>query len=90
MTIHIPADLEADIRRRVDSGAFSDPVAVIREALRSLDEQERPLRAKLQVGIDQLDRGEGVEWTPELMEQIRQEAVELHRRGEKSHPDVSA
>lgn len=46
------------------------------------------LRAKLQIGFDQLDRGEGVEWTPELMERLSREADEMHRRGERPSPDV--
>src|SRR5688500_10197373 len=91
MTIQLAADVEASILQKVERGDFPDPNEVIREAMRLLDEQERQLaalRAKLQVGIDQLDRGEWVEWTPELMDELWQEAVEMHRRGEKPHADV--
>ena len=91
MTIQLAADVEASILQRVERGDFPEPNQVIREAMRLLEEQERQiaaLRAKLQVGIDQLDRGEGIEWMPKLMDQIRREAVERHRRGETPHPDV--
>ena len=91
MTIQLAADVEARILQNVERGDFPDSNQVIREAMNLLDEQEHQiaaLRAKLQVGIDQLDRGEGIEWTPKLMDQLRQEAVERHRRGEKPHADV--
>jgi antitoxin ParD1/3/4 len=91
MAIQIPPDVEVRIRQKVESGDFPDAGEVIREALRLLDEQERELaelRAKLQIGIDQLDRGEGVPFTPELMKQIRREVDERFRRGDIPNPDV--
>ena len=91
MTIRLPADLEATVRRNVESGHFSDATEVLREALRLLDDAEQQraaLWAALQVGIDQADRGETDEWTPELREQLRREADEMYLRGERPHPDV--
>lgn len=90
MTIQLPADVEASIRQQVERGRFPDAAEVVRAAMRLLDDQERQLaslRAKLLVGLDQLDRGEGVEWTPALREQLRQEADEMYRRGERPDPD---
>ena len=92
MTIQLPADVEARIRQKVASGGFPDAGEVIREAMRLLDEQERQLeqlRAKLQSGLDQLDRGEGVPFTPELVAQMQRDAREGFRRGERPNPDVS-
>ena len=91
MAIQLPADLETRIRQKVERGEFPDTSAVIREAMRLLDTQEEQLallRAKLQIGLDQLDRGEGAPFTPELMAQIQQDADELFRRGEQPNPDV--
>jgi antitoxin ParD1/3/4 len=91
MTIQIPADLEASIRQKVERGDFPDVSEVIREALRLLDEHERQiaqLRAKLQPGLDQLDRGEGVLFTPDLVTQMRHDAEERFHRGERPNPDV--
>jgi antitoxin ParD1/3/4 len=91
MMIQIPPDVEARIRQKVETGEFPDVGEVVREAMRLLDEQERQLqelRAKLQVGLDQLDRGEGVAYTPELMAKIRQDVRERYRRGEQPDPDV--
>ena len=59
--------------------------------MRLLDERERQfdaLRAKLQVGLDEADRGETDEWTPELRERLRREAHELYLRGEQPDRDV--
>jgi antitoxin ParD1/3/4 len=91
MALQIPADLEARIRQKVERGEFPDAGEVIREAMRLLDEQDRQfdeLRLKLQPALDQLDRGEGIPFTPALMTQLRQEAEERFRRGERPNPDV--
>ena len=92
MAVHLPADVEANIlRQKIERGDYPDAGKVAREALRLLDLEEIQLvehRAKLQVGLDQLERGEGVEWTPALMEQLSREADEMHRRGDRPDPDV--
>ena len=91
MTVTLTPDLEAKIREKVERGDYPDANEVVREAMRLLDEREHQLdalRAKLQVGLDELDRGEGDEWTPELMERLSREADEMYRRGEQPDPDV--
>jgi antitoxin ParD1/3/4 len=91
MTIQLPADVEDRIKEKVARGDFSDAGEEVREAMRLLDEQERQfeeLRAKLQIGLDQLARGESVPYTPELMARIRRDVAERYRRGEQPHPDV--
>jgi antitoxin ParD1/3/4 len=91
MAIQLPADIEARIQERVERGDFPDAGEVIREAMRLLDAQEsqlEELRAKLQVGLDQLDRGEGIPFTPELVSQMRRDAEVRFKRGERPNPDV--
>lgn len=91
MTIQLPADVEDRIRARVARGDFPDAGEVVREAMRLLEEQERQLdefRSKLRIGLDQLDRGEGVPYTPELMARIRRDVADRFRRGEQPDPDV--
>jgi antitoxin ParD1/3/4 len=91
MAIQLPADVEDRIREKVARGDFPDAGEVVREAMRLLDEQERQLdefRAKLQIGLNQLDRGEGVPFTPELMAKIRRDVADRFRRGEQPDPDV--
>ncbi len=91
MTIQLPVDVEARVREKVARGEFSDADEVIREAMRLLDERERQLaelRVKLQTGLDQLDQGEGVQFSPELVTRMRRDAEERFRRGERATPDV--
>ena len=91
MSIQLPLDVEANIRQKVQRGSFVDEGQVVREALQLLDERERQLdtlRAKINIGLDELDRGEGAEWTPALMERLNREADELYRRGELPDADV--
>lgn len=90
MTIQLPADVEASIRQKVERGDFPDAGEVVREAMRLLDAQERDLaelRAKPRIGLDQLDRGEGIPFTPELVEQMRRDADARLARGEQPNPD---
>jgi antitoxin ParD1/3/4 len=91
MPIQLPADVEDRIREKVERGDFPDAGEVVREAMRLLDEQERQLdelRAKLQIGLDQLDRGESAPYTPEFVERMRRKAEERFRRGERPNPEV--
>ncbi len=91
MTIQLPADVEASIRQKVESGRFGDVGDVVRAAMRLLDEQERQLatlRAKLQEGLEQADRGEWADWTPQLRERIRQSARRRRELGDQPDPDV--
>ena len=61
MSITLPPNLEKRVQEKVDSGAFRSADEVIQAGLGLLDERERKLaalRADLQVGIDQIERGE--------------------------------
>ncbi len=71
------------IRQRVASGRFADAAAVVREALRLLDERDhgQALRAELQIGLDQIERGETVDFTPELLDELTIEAEQNAREG---------
>ncbi len=92
MTLHLPADLHATIRQKVASGDYGDETAVIRAALAALTARDhdrlQALRAKLAEGLTAIERGEVVEWTPELMDELEREAEEMDRRGEPLDPDV--
>ncbi len=68
MSLSLVLDLEAEISRKVESGEYSSSSEVVREALRLLDERDalrqsrlEALRAAVQVGIDELDRGEAID-----------------------------
>jgi antitoxin ParD1/3/4 len=90
--MRIPADLQASIREKVESGRYGDEAEVIREALDALDLRDRDrldrLRAKIAEGFEAIDRGEGIAWTPTLMDELEREAEEMYRQGKQPDPDV--
>jgi antitoxin ParD1/3/4 len=91
MAIQIPSDVEATIRAKVESGQYQDETDVLRTAMRLLearDERISDVRALIAVGLESLGRGEGVELTPELMNEIDREADEMIAHGLQPNPDV--
>ena len=90
MYVSLTPQLEAMIRERVESGRYNNASEVVREALRLLEEHERVqhLRSLLAVGLEDERRGDMVEFTPELLEDIYRRAEERFRRGEEPDPDV--
>jgi antitoxin ParD1/3/4 len=90
MNVSLTPELEALVRRQVETGQYTGPDQVLREALQLLEERDRQrrLKAALAVGDEQYARGEVVPWTPELMDQLKQQAEEMARQGKQSNPDV--
>lgn len=86
MGIDLRPETEAAILERVERGEYDDADQVIQTALRQLAEAE--FRRSIAEGIASLDRGEGIELTPEVWDEIGREADEMVRRGDKPHPDV--
>ena len=68
MHVSLTPELEARIKAKVESGLYNNASEVIREALRFMDTHEdwiheiklSHLREQLKVGMDQLDRAEGI------------------------------
>jgi antitoxin ParD1/3/4 len=91
MSIHLPIDVEERIREKVESGQYDDASDVIRAAMRLLDRRDQrlqELRASVAEGLAAIERGEGIELTPELWEEIEREADERMRQGAQPKPDV--
>jgi Arc/MetJ-type ribon-helix-helix transcriptional regulator len=92
MPVQVELDpLVADqIQRKVDAGLYPDATAVVPEAMRLLEahDQIRVVRAMLAEADAQIDRGDYVEWLPDLMEELSREADEMAQQGIKPHPDV--
>lgn len=91
MAIQLPSDLEERIRQKVASGEYDDPSAVIRAAIRLLDKRDQrvqELRASIDEGLAAIERGEGIELTPEAWEAIEREAHERFLKGDQPKPDV--
>jgi len=67
MNVSLTPELEKLVTRKVESGRYQSASEVIREGLRLLDDQDQlrelhlnEVRKKIQVGLEQLDRGEGI------------------------------
>jgi antitoxin ParD1/3/4 len=68
MNVSLTPELESLVQSKVQSGRYQSASEVIREGLRLLEDQDRlremqlaEVCRKIQVGIDQLDRGEGID-----------------------------
>jgi hypothetical protein len=86
MSIRVSEQDEAKIHEKVASGLCPVAEMAMYEAVELLDERDRAiewLNRELQIGLDQADRGELVNVTPELFaeikEQIRREAGKKQR-----------
>lgn len=90
MTISLTPSQESLIREKVDTGRYADPTEVVDQALHLLDERDRldRLRAALEVGNEQIRRGQVVRWSPELLQQMIQRSEEKARLGIAPNPDV--
>lgn len=79
MTVTLSAKQQAFVDEQVASGRFPDVDAVLDEALRMLAQKEdeaklAALKADIQIGIDQLDAGQGVPGpfnARQMLEEIR-------------------
>ena len=68
MHISLTPELESRVKAKVESGMYNNASEVIREALRFMDTHEdwihqvklAQLRQQLEVGTEQLARGEGI------------------------------
>ena len=68
MNVSLTPELEARVARKVESGLYTSASEVVRESLRLLFEaddararQLADLNNRIQLGLDQLTRGEGVD-----------------------------
>ena len=88
-TVQMSDETAARFQRKVDRGLYPGLETAFAEAARLLDELEynRSLQAKIQVGLDEVERGEVVPWTRELSRQLLEEAIELHKLGIRPESD---
>ena len=70
MTIKLAPDLQAFVDEQVRAGKYISPEAAVADAVQRLKVREERiacLRRELQPALDELDRGEGVEWDLDAM-----------------------
>ncbi|MGI8405080.1 MAG: ribbon-helix-helix domain-containing protein [Thermomicrobiales bacterium] len=90
MALQVSRKLETEINELVESGDFADAEDVIGRGVQLLQEvrrRERLIASVVEAGKS-LDRGEGRELTPELWQEMLQEASRKARSGEPLDPDV--
>jgi putative addiction module CopG family antidote len=91
MVVQVSPLVETRIEQLVASGHFADAGDVVDKAVQLLEEHVRQLdelRAKLQVGLDDIARGAVHEYTSELREQISLSARRRAENGEQPSADV--
>ena len=78
MNVSLTPELEKVITDRVASGRYHSASEVVREALRLLEQQDElyqarleQLRKEIDIGIEQLDRGESGPFTANTVRQIK-------------------
>jgi antitoxin ParD1/3/4 len=86
MNVSLTPELEKLVESKVRSGRYQSASEVVREGLRLLDDQDRlrnaqleEVRRKIQTGIDQLDRGEGIDGRTILAE-LKQKSAVLRKK----------
>jgi len=73
MTIEIPPDYQAFVTTAVASGQFQSEEKVVEEALRLMSERNRrreEFRRQVQIGTDQLQRGEYTDFDDESLDKF--------------------
>ena len=93
MHINLSQEMEQYLQSKVGTGSYSDATEVVYDAIRRMreaDEKLAALRAAVQIGDDQIDRGEGVVYTPERLATITEKAFANARDGKKTNPDVAS
>jgi len=92
MHINLSPEMEQYLQSKVATGYYSNASEVVRDAIRRMreeDEKLAALRAAVAVGDEQLERGEGAAYTPELLAQMTEKAMANARKGKKVSPDVT-
>lgn len=92
MHVNLSPEMETYIKTKVASGFYGNATEVIRDAIRRMQEAEEQLaawKAAIAKGEAQLDKGEGIPFTPELMRTITQLAISSMGSTESINPDVT-
>jgi Arc/MetJ-type ribon-helix-helix transcriptional regulator len=90
LSSHLPEHVRTYIRKQVETGAFPTEEAVITDAVeQQMDKYRWEEDEDLLEAIAETDRGDTVEWTPELRKQIVEEAKENARLGKPVRYEVT-
>lgn len=82
MHVNLSPEMEGFIKSKVASGFYNNATEVIRDAIRRMQAEEARVdawRAAIQIGDEQLERGEGLAYTAAVLNDITQAAIDsLH------------
>ena len=93
MTMHVnlSPEMEGFIKTKVASGFYGNATEVIRDAIRRMQAEESRVaawQAAIKQGADQLEKGEGLAYTPEMLQDITQRAIDAMHSGQPMDADV--
>lgn len=93
MTMHInlSAEMESFIKGKVTSGDYGNATEVIRDAIRRMKAEDMRLaawRAAVTEGTDELDRGDSVAYSAEVLDDITRSAKKAMHSAAPINPDV--
>lgn len=91
MHVNLSPEMEGFIKSKVESGFYGNATEVIRDAIRRMQAEESRIaawRAAIKQGDDQLDRGEGIAYTPGALNDITASARSAMHGGQPMDPDA--
>lgn len=91
MQVKLSPEMEGFIQSKVSGGFYGNATEVIRDAIRRMQAEEgrsAAWQAAIQTGEEQLDRGEGIEYSPAVLDDITQTAVGAMHSSPPIEPDV--
>lgn len=91
MHVNLSPEMEVFVREKVASGFYGNATEVIRDAIRRMQAEESRLaawQAAIRKGDEELDRGEGVVYTTEVLNDITRDAIDAMHSGKPIDPDV--
>jgi antitoxin ParD1/3/4 len=78
MHINLSAEMEGFIKDKVADGFYGNATEVIRDAIRRMqaeDGRAAAWQSAIRQGDEQLDRGEGIAWTSQTINDITESAI---------------
>jgi antitoxin ParD1/3/4 len=93
MTMHVnlSSEMESYIKSKVGSGFYGNATEVIRDAVRKMqaeEERRTSFRAAIAVGEADIAAGRVTPYTPELLNEIWEEALVIADSGQSIDPNV--
>ncbi len=84
MSITLSPQMEAAIRKKVEKGLYASTDEALETAVKLLDERDQQLqklRSEVAVGLAQLEKGEMISYTPDMLDRLIREASERTHLG---------